>query len=178
MVRPCPCCCLLLRRLCGLCVRCCFTMFSMLYFIMHALCAQPARASCARFATHAMHAPHAMHAGHASLAMHAMRAIHAVQALWGVETCRSVHQFIDKRSREHIWHVVPRICAARAPWALCCVRSLGRLYAVWHIRPCVRAGPCAVGASCVTISSCLSFVFTMGVALERHRCLMPHVLAH
>ena len=53
----------------------------MLYLIMHALCAQPARASCARFATHAMHATYAMRAGHASLAMHAMRAIHAVQAL-------------------------------------------------------------------------------------------------
>ena len=58
-----------------------FYYVSMLYFIMHALCAQPARASCARFATHALHATHVMRAGHASLAMHAMRAIHAVQAL-------------------------------------------------------------------------------------------------
>ena len=119
-------------------------MFSMLYFIMHALCAQPARASCARFATHAMHATYAMRAGHASLAMHAMRATHAVQALRGVETCRLVHWLIDRRSREYIWHVVPRIArpARRGRLAACSPWDTRVPSAYQAVRPCrsVRRG--------------------------------------
>ena len=121
-----------------------FYYVSMLYLIMHALCAQPARASCARFATHAMHATYAMRAGHASLAMHAMRATHAVQALRGVETCRLVHRLIDRRSREYMWHVVPRIArpARRGRLAACSPWDTRVPSAYQAVRPCrsVRRG--------------------------------------